>query len=63
MELLVVEGRELLFCFGILGVIFVLVFKKKKNNKETKKNLEKSIHLYHNTLGLPQFGKQILGKQ
>lgn len=63
-ELLVVEGRELLFCFGILGVIFVLVLKKKKtNNKETKKNLEKSIHLYHNTLGLPQFGKQILGKQ
>lgn len=35
MELLVAEGRELLFCFGILGVIFVLVLKNKTGEEHT----------------------------
>lgn len=64
-ELLVVEGRELLFCFGILGVIFVLVFKKKNKNKETKKKPREkhtfiSQHTWSSTIWKADFRKTMI---
>lgn len=55
-ELLVVEGKELLFCFGILGVIF---FQCQKN-KKGEKHIFKSQHTQSSTIWKADFQENVV---